>query len=900
MSEKIKTLPRPIRLQPLVSRFVYVRDRITVNQNFRDEMQEEIDHRIADGSLKVGTPLYFLAREIIHAPNFTFALHGFPLIFAADLYDGNGGGITTTGPNGDNGAKGDPGSQGKAEWDATKSKPGGFGENGANGKNGTAANPITLLAQEVRNLTLTATGSTGGAGGTGGTGGKGGDGTVKAKPSQVPGSDDRRNPTRGGNGGNGGSGGVGGDGAPIIAHVAKKTRRGGPLTVTSLTLNASGGSGGARGAGGAGGKGGVWLNSDEGGAVAGKPGAPGQPGASGKAATTTHTSPELADWLKLLVSLVPESTWADYRVRVGDYLFRSYSPDSSAKKNNREHARREFESALDLSPSNARAKLLLDYLDTGLTPIGVGYLHDLRPEFEQYEKFLTSYSSDKNHLFEITLDILLHVKTKGDKVEEVKVHRKHAEGMLASVETDVVIAESEQEQILAQLAFATEQLKLAGKKVAAIQKERLNQSMSVGDIITTVGAVIGAVASIVAAVYTFGVSLSATVACVGVLVTEAGKLADASQIVDLSNPASPQLSPGADKFVGKLSDAIKKTKDFVDKAKALAELADKPEDDELARKEKELIRQQIEAAFQVNMRGLDVEQAKLAVLSVTQKRDTFKADVDALGKLTEGWEQDMRELARIARMLLRQFQAYVDFFIEYGFLRARAFDLYTLPTKLEAPSFRFDYGYVEPDLEENAFFALERGDDKRVTELLGQYLNSLSSFEPAKLRERYDKYDESLSAENWNWTITTPSVISNLKNIGTASFSTAMNDLPPYPTELKIVRAEIALIGATTDGDPWVNVWLEHGGDAINRRSNPEKTEVVVHAPRRGESVPARREPIDLQQLSEDQMQRFWGRSPITTWRVTILPEAAQNAGLDLSNLTKVELAVRYKYVNPR
>jgi hypothetical protein len=889
-SSKITIQRRPIRPRPVAPSFVYVRDHIDVNQAFLDEIQAEL------GSLKIGTPLYFLARKIIHAPNFTFALHGFPLIFAADLYDGNGGGIMTTGPIDDSGAKGKAGTPGKSGLDATKRKPGGPGADGGNGKNGTAANPITFLAQEVRNLKLITTGSTGGAGGTGGTGGKGGDGTVKPKQSQVPRPGDTIPSTRGGNGGTGGSGGAGGDGAPIIAHVVKKT---------GLTLNASGGPGGARGAGGAGGKNGR-LRGGEGDPVTvgklpgqpvagGKTGAPGQPGASGKAATITHTTPKLADWWKLVVSLVPESAWADYRVRVGDYLFRSYS----LANKNQKHARREFESALHLCPSHARAKQLLGYLDSGLTPVGVGYLHDLRPEFEQYEKFLNSYRTDKNHLFDITLQILLHVKTTGNKVEEVKAHRKRAEGMLAAVETDVVIAESQEEQVLAQLDFAKEQLKRAGEKVAAIHQERLDQSMSLGDFIATVGAVIGAVASIAAAVYSFGSSLSATVACVGVLVNEAGQLADLTDIVDLSNPTSPKLTEYGKSVTGKLSDAIKKTKDFVDKAEALAELADKPEDDELLRKEKELIRQQFEAAFQVNMRGLDVEQAKLAVLSVKQKRDTFKADVQALGDLTAGWEEDMSELARTARVLLRQFQAYVDFFIEYGFRMARAYDLYTLPppTKLEAPRFRFDYGYVEPDLEEDAFFALERGDDNRVTGLLGRYVDSLSQFEPAKLSSQYLNYLDSLSTENWNWTITTPSVIYNLKNIGTASFSLKMDSLPALYTELKIVRAELALIGATTDGDPWVPVWLEHGGDATNRTSH---TEVVVHAPRRGESVPARREPIDLQQLSEDEMQQFWGRSPITTWRVTILPEAAQNAGLDLGNLTKVELAVRFKYVNPR
>jgi hypothetical protein len=876
-----------ILIQPRPS-LIYVRDRIDVNQAFVDEIQAELEHRKAEGSMGTGAPIYFLAREIIHAPGFTFALHGYPLTFAADLYDGKGGGITTTGPNGASGGKGEPGTAGIAQWDSTQSKPGGTGGQGANGKSGTAANRITFVVQEVRNLKLNTNGSTGGAGGTGGTGGKGGQGAVKPKPSQQAGSDNTKNPTRGGNGGTGGNGAEGGDGAAIVAHVVKKT---------GLTLSASGGAGGARGAAGAGGNGGEWLHgSDEAGPPApdGKPGAPGQPGAAGTAGTITQTTPNPAEWWKLVVSVVPETVWASYRVRVGEYLFRSYS---QAKKDNRARARREFESALHLSPANARAKQLLSYLDTALTPIGVAYQHDLRPNFKQYEDFLTSYSGERDHLFNVTLQILLNVKTTGNKVNEVNVQRQHAEGMLASVETDLLIAESEQEQALAHLGFAKEQLKLASEKVAAIQKERREQSMSVGDIITTVGAVIGAVASIVAAVYTAGTSLAATVACVGVLVNEAGQLEDLTKMVDLSDPTSPKLTDYGKSVTGKLSDAIKKTKDFVDKAQALAELVDKPEDDELARKEKELIRQQFEAAFQVNMRGLDVEQAKLAVLSARQKRDTFKADVQALGDLTAGWQNDMSELARIARMLLRQFHAYVDFFIAFGFRLARAYDIYTLPAKLETPGFRFDYGYVEPDVEEDAFFALERGDDSRVTGLLGNYVSSLSSFVPAKLSSQYLTYSDSLSTENWNWAITTPSVISNLKNVGTASFTLAMTSLPTLYTELKIVRAELALIGAATDGHPWVPVWLEHDGDARNRRS--DFTEVVVKAPRRGETVPARREPIELQQLSEDEMQQFWGRSPFTTWRVTILPEAAQNAGLALGNLTKVELAVRFKYVNP-
>ena len=97
------------------ARLVYVRDRIDVDQAFVNEVKAELDDR----NMKVGTPLCFLAREIIHAPNFTFALHGYPLIFAADLYDGRGGEVTTTGLAGEVGDKGDPGTPGTAEWDAT-------------------------------------------------------------------------------------------------------------------------------------------------------------------------------------------------------------------------------------------------------------------------------------------------------------------------------------------------------------------------------------------------------------------------------------------------------------------------------------------------------------------------------------------------------------------------------------------------------------------------------------------------------------------------------------------------------------------------------------------------------------------------------------------------------------
>jgi hypothetical protein len=883
MSENNIITDPPLPMTPV---FAYVRDRIQINQAFRDEIQAELDHREAQGSITSNATLYFLAREIVHTTSFTFAIHGHPLVFAADLYDGKAGGISTAGPAGAAGGPGTTGTAGQAVWPPATGKPGGPGGRGTDGRAGNGAYPITVLAKEVRDLKLTATGSIGGAAGKGGTGGKGGNGAVKPKPAPDD-PYDTKPPTAGGAGGTGGNGGRGGDGAPIVVHS---------LVRTGLTPTANGGAGGALGPAGAGGAGGGWEGSgggDEPG-PAGKAGTAGHPGAAGAAAAVTLTTPQADDWWKKVVELVPEAAWASYRVRVGEYLFRSYGPGAL---NNRVQARSELESALKLQPAHGRARQLLSHLDLGLSPIGVGYLHDLRPDFEMYEDFVTSYAPEKNHLFDVTLQLLLHILGTGDKVEVAEVQRQHAEGMLASVETDVVIAESEWEQSKAQLQFAKEQLKLATEKVDAIHEERRQQQMSVGDFFTTLGEVIGVIASVVSAVYTFGASLAATVSCVGLLVNDIGAIVDVSEIVDLKDPLSPKLTKKGEQLKGKLSDAIQGVKQFIDKAEALAELVDKPEDDEILRREKELVRQQIEAAFQVNMRGLDVEQAALAVISATQKRDAYKADVVALGSLASGWEDDMGQLSKVARTFLRQFQTYVDFFIEYGFRMARAYDIYTLPTKLEASAFRFDYGYIHPDIEENAFFALERGDDNRVIGLLGAYTASLNTFVPARLSSQYTVYDNKLSFGNWAWPVTNPTVIANLKSTGAATFAISMTGLPSLYTELKVVRAELALIGATTNGALWIPVWLEHLGSATNRRS--DQTPISVTAPMRGESVPARTVPIDLEQLSEDEMQQFWGRSPITSWRVAILPEAAVNAGLDLSGLNQLQLAVRFKYVNP-
>jgi len=302
-----------------------------------------------------------------------------------------------------------------------------------------------------------------------------------------------------------------------------------------------------------------------------------------------------------------------------------------------------------------------------------------------------------------------------------------------------------------------------------------------------------------------------------------------------------------------------------------------------------------DAAYEVNMRFIDHEHAKLAAESAVQKAATYTADTEALNTLTAAFEKDVDAVTRIARILIRQFQDYLDYFLWYGFRRDRAFDLYTLADPPKAPRFRFDYGYLPPDLEEDAFFALGRRDPARVLDLVEAYVKSLARFDPAALREEYDDYWNHLGFEGHVAVpITDPAALNGLKGSKVVSFDVPISAFSPS-TELKIGRVEVALIGARVDPNHnWVQVELEHCGDATNLRQ--DTTAVVIKAPPRRELSPAQVLGINPDDLDETDKQQFWGRSPATRWRIRIAEEAAAAAGLDLSGLSQIQLAIRYGY----
>ena len=786
--------------------------------------------------------------------------------------------------------------------------PGSVGATGGTGAAGQPASSITLVAQRVTDARLIATGRAGGNGGTGGAGAKGADGLMdpgSEGPGPVTKPTCLRDGEDGGNGGNGGRGGNGGNGGAITVQLVSKQG--------ALHLDGKAGPGGKGAAPGAAGKGGAKVGK----CAAGKPGKPGEhAGEPGKPGTAKVTETALAidAWWKAATAVLGGPlalSWAGYRTRVGEYAFRKYAPSDRPVRQTegrRWVARREFEAALALYAKVAPAKVnasraatLLGYLDKALTPIGIGYQHDLRPDFHFYEEFITDYQGRRDELFGETLQLLLDIKNTGDKSKLAATLRAHAVGMSTAAEKDSQLAQSQREEEKLGLQQAKNRLSAIQAQLEAVRDAREQDAaeFDFGDIVVGVAEVVGAVIAVVGAVYSAGQTITAYVALIGTVAATAIDVGVAAveiaTYLDMSDPSNPKPTPAGTAVIGDLKKAIDHTAKLVDKGKAVVQLFEGESDDEFDEKERELLVKAFDATVEVNLRTIDVDQSVLAAESAKQKWDVYQADANSLQDLKSGFEKDMDVLVRVTLALIRQFQTYVDHFIAYGFCRDRAFDLYTLAKVPQAPRFPFDYGYLHPDDEEDAFFALGRKDSSRVLGLLEKYVTSLAKFEPAELRKEYDDYWTTLGFDGHvAVSVTDPNVLKSLKGSRTASFQV---DLAAFGShaELKIGRVEVALIGAKTKPDhKWVQVELEHCGPSVNRRM--DNTRVAIDAPRRIESSPAQIEGINPEDLNETDKQVFWGRSPAARWRVSITPQAADEAGLDLGGLTQVQLSVKYAY----
>src|SRR5262245_6874101 len=123
------------------TQWMYIRDTITVDENFKKEILTEID----DKGLPPNSTLYFAARVFKHAPGYIFELQGQNVVIMAEEFDTNGGVINLSSPTGNPGTPGANGTKGIAG--AGTNRPGGNGNPGGNGVNGTSGNSLMVYCK---------------------------------------------------------------------------------------------------------------------------------------------------------------------------------------------------------------------------------------------------------------------------------------------------------------------------------------------------------------------------------------------------------------------------------------------------------------------------------------------------------------------------------------------------------------------------------------------------------------------------------------------------------------------------------------------------------------------------------------------------------------------------------
>lgn len=891
--------------------WLYVRDAIKVN----DQLRQEIEAEIAFRALPPGAVLALVARDITHDQGYVLGLQDHPLLLVAETYNGNGGAIDTSGRPGPGGTPGTTGDRGGHRIDGQSGGPGGPG--GSDSGPGSPGSPITLLAGQVTGLRLIARGGRGGEGGTGGRGGAGLDGHRPNK-SGIDGTD----PGDGGAGGPGGNGSTGGPGAAVVAEF---------ISQSGLTADGSGGDAGPAGPGGASGKGGGGNNGRGDDGPHGAPGAPGAPGPSVAPRLTAHAE---GDWWALVRDRLGDNAkaWADYRTRVGEYHFRSYAPGDPQKSGHRTVAGGEFGRALTLWPGQAQAAELSRYVATNLSPIGQPYDLDLRPDFPQFEKVVTDYDTIVKSLFDNALNLLLKAKDAGEKKQRLLADISHVDGMRTVLAAEKNAVALDVAEATARRDEALRRVRVNQAAIDAVldQMDKERMDFPLGQVVSTVGAAATAVAGLMAF---FGV-LAAAAEPAAEPATEpaveraaappssadieaAAHYAAAAHLalgraeavqqfdlktgtyqgqylvewMDWSNPNNP--TPKADKKddMGGLKDLLGAGKNIADLGKTLDDLRIAEVSPGTAAQHKQLVQRQLELLADLNLAKLDLAQ-KNALADLTQAKIALnEQDLTTLRGVQEGWEADIGQESAIARRVVTQTQVFMDVLIKFAFKANRALDLWTFSSY--APKFSFDIGYLPPDDVENAYQPLARGDDSRVLPLLNEYLTTWSRMpELVVLRDAYDTYENQLDSYNLRLTITTPAVLDALRITGTATFEVTLDNFPAHLSELKTDGVHIGLVGATGNAKH-IPVSVRHGGEAVNRLR--DGSQVHLHAPALRSTDDAT---LDDSEPDNPVGSRpsFWGRSPATTWQVSIDPDDAKRTALGLAGLSalKVSLFTRH------
>jgi len=877
----------------------YIRDIITIDAAFNGRL----------ATFAGGGPIYLLARIVEQETDLIVGAH--PVVFMVDEFRGNGNLINAIGAS-----SASPGGRGA---DAEPTPPGQSGSPGSDGGDGGAGSPggtVTVMCRRSSGVRINVSGESGAAGGAGGNGGRGsaatsvpGGTTTKTVTDadgntsevEVPLPDIEIPGTLGGGGGFGGDGGAGGDGGTIRFTSI--------VDDTAPTFEATAGPGGPGGAGGLTGPHGAFAEIPPDLDTSAAPGSQGAFGAEGTISVATVSEEEYVAGLRPLLDAVGPfaDQWALHRLQVGQYFYRQHRKSDPIKG---QLAADEFARTLELLPDNADAlrwrRQLIEFPRPlpagpevawepgGLNALGLPRDLDVLPRFEAYRDAFTSFGSLVVEFLSAGATVLL-------QNQDLDVWQSHLDGQRQQAVAAQKTTLEDREQAVTESRLAAEAIASVQSRldqttldIQAALEEMREEPLDILGVVGTVAGLAAAVVAVVAAVPSLGASLVALaptmVALSSAVIDNAEPIAKAVLAGDKANTEA--VKAAYDKADKKAADVVKGAKAIVDFVNVVQKLTAATTPDNS--KHMALVRHGVELTHELllSRHRITLSQQRLEAAGARVERAADAVTgIDAFKKGLAATEEALRRTGLHAIGIA---ESKADALLTIAFRAQRSVEIYNLTDEEE--SVRLESGHLHPD-DSRRYDEGEINEIELVGLLHGSWEGLLGLLDLQLDSDRF--FDQSPDRDQRRLSFRGPE-LETLRATRRFSFRVDAATLPATQMDAKVQGVRLALAGATHPAGE-VTCEIRHGSAYETRRSDGSirvtllKPRVSSRAAKLERLLPDEGTGPDPL-LTDPQSLAFWGRGIGGDWEFAI-PDHEFEAGLDLTELTEVQVWIAYQFL---
>ena len=352
--------------------------------------------------------------------------------------------------------------------------------------------------------------------------------------------------------------------------------------------------------------------------------------------------------------------WEAYRLRVGEFYFRSFTSGNASTASYLQTALQEFNSVVALQPDNLQAQQLRSRLLNNQNILGLPRDLDIIPDFtlwensySNYKAFITDLYADAGRMLTLSADLAQARSILGLGVS-------HLQGLDSILDIEAQEANVSLQAANAELQSANQRIASIRQRLTEKEQELQSKSMDLGGVLTT----FATIGSSILASATGGAGL---IALAPTLLAIGQDLSD-SDVVSLlgDKGARDKLAKDA----GGLKAIVEGVKGVIGLTKAINDLDQIPQEDS---EYKELMREMIDAVGQQKLGQLHGIQSELAVQAAVARKDINSSDLQLAQTQVRSLTTDIGALKDAALTLVRAAQRYVDILTSFAFKGVRLF-----------------------------------------------------------------------------------------------------------------------------------------------------------------------------------------------------------------------------------